>query len=104
MWTVERLKNTRVKARVICGRENTRRETVLAAAGGGAKKAVKIRPETFDVVVLDPPTLTKTAYGSVDIVNDYQSLAKPAALCVSPGGVLAGSTAVHLTLAPWFFL
>ena len=51
----------------------------------------KIRPETFDVVVLDPPTLTKTAYGSVDIVNDYQSLAKPAALCVSPGGVLAGS-------------
>jgi hypothetical protein len=32
-------------------------------------------------------TLTKTAYGSVDIVNDYQSLAKPAALCVTPGGM-----------------
>ena len=40
------------------------------------------------MVVIDPPTLTKTAYGAVDIENDYQSLAKPAALCVSPGGVL----------------
>ena len=59
--------------------------------GRGAGKAKKITPESFDVVVLDPPTLTKTAYGSVDIVNDYQSLAKPAALCVSPGGVLVAT-------------
>jgi 23S rRNA (cytosine1962-C5)-methyltransferase len=52
------------------------------------KKAKPPRPETFDLVILDPPTFTKTAYGAVDIENDYQSLAKPAALCVSPGGVL----------------
>jgi hypothetical protein len=38
-------------------------------------KAVKILKEEFSIVVLDPPTLTKTAYGSVDIENDYQSLA-----------------------------
>ena len=42
-----------------------------------------IEPATFDMVVLDPPTLTKTKFGAVDIENDYQSLAKPSALCVS---------------------
>ena len=48
----------------------------------------KIEPETFDLVILDPPTLTKTRFGAVDIENDYPSLAKPSALCVKPGGVL----------------
>ena len=52
------------------------------------KKRKPPKPETFDLVILDPPTLTKTPYGAVDIENDYQSLAKPASLCVSPGGVL----------------
>ena len=50
---------------------------------------LKIEPETFDLVILDPPTLTKTRFGAVDIENDYPSLAKPSALCVKPGGVLA---------------
>jgi 23S rRNA (cytosine1962-C5)-methyltransferase len=40
------------------------------------------------LVILDPPTLTKTRFGAVDIENDYPSLAKPSALCVKPGGVL----------------
>jgi 23S rRNA (cytosine1962-C5)-methyltransferase len=52
------------------------------------KKRKPPKPETFDLVILDPPTFTKTAYGAVDIENDYQSLAKPASLCVTPGGVL----------------
>ena len=30
-------------------------------AGGKLKKAKKIKPESFDIVVLDPPTMTKTA-------------------------------------------
>ncbi|EEH53035.1 uncharacterized protein MICPUCDRAFT_10880, partial [Micromonas pusilla CCMP1545] len=55
------------------------------------KKSAPIKPESFDLVILDPPTLTKTSYGAVDIENDYQSLAKPAALCVSPGGVLVAT-------------
>ena len=50
-----------------------------------------IEPATFDMVVLDPPTLTKTKFGAVDIENDYQSLAKPSALCVKPGGVLVAT-------------
>ena len=59
------------------------------------KKAKPPRPETFDLVILDPPTLTKTAYGAVDIENDYQSLAKPSALCVTPGGVLLATNHSH---------
>ena len=51
----------------------------------------KIEPETFDLVILDPPTLTKTRFGAVDIENDYPSLAKPSALCVKPGGVLVAT-------------
>ena len=59
------------------------------------KKAKPPRPETFDLVILDPPTLTKTAYGAGDIENDYQSLAKPSALCVTPGGVLLATNHSH---------
>ena len=39
--------------------------------------------------------MTKTAYGAVDIENDYQSLAKPSALCVTPGGVLLATNHSH---------
>lgn len=73
-------------------------------SGASSKKASSDRrpPESFDVVVLDPPTLTKTAYGAVDIVNDYQSLAKPAALCVTPGGVLVATNhSADVALDDW---
>ena len=67
-------------------------------SGGRGKNAnnsnaapLKIEPETFDLVILDPPTLTKTRFGAVDIENDYPSLAKPSALCVKPGGVLVAT-------------
>ena len=60
----------------------------FGSASPKEKKAKPPRPETFDLVILDPPTLTKTAYGAVDIETDYQSLAKPCGLCVTPGGVL----------------
>jgi len=60
--------------------------------GRGSESAPPIvEPATFDVVVLDPPTSTKTKFGAVDIENDYQSLAKPGALCVKPGGVLVAT-------------
>ena len=67
----------------------------FGSASPKEKKAKPPRPETFDLVVLDPPTLTKTAYGAVDIENDYQSLAKPSALCVTPGGVLLATNHSH---------
>ena len=40
----------------------------------------------FDIVVLDPPRRARSPFGTVDTVNDYQSLFKPALLCTKPGG------------------
>ena len=52
----------------------------------------KLPQRDFDVVVLDPPTLTKSPFGAVDIVNDYASLAKPSLLCTRQGGGLLVAT------------
>jgi len=48
----------------------------------------KVKPEQFDVVVLDPPTRTKSPFGGVDINRDYPSLLKPALLSTVNGGCL----------------
>ena len=46
----------------------------------------RLRPQQFDIVVLDPPRRARSPFGAVDTVNDYQSLFKPALLCVGPNG------------------
>eukprot|EP00873_Tetraselmis_striata_P018830 jgi/Tetstr1/439094/TSEL_002961.t1 len=63
----------------------------------------KLPRRDFDLVVLDPPTLTKSAFGAVDIVNDYASLAKPALLCTRPGGgtLVATNHAPHANAEEW---
>lgn len=48
----------------------------------------KIEARTFDMVFLDPPRYAKSAFGVVDLVNDYASVFKPALLCTSEGGTL----------------
>jgi 23S rRNA (cytosine1962-C5)-methyltransferase len=48
----------------------------------------KLEAQTFDLVFLDPPRFAKSAFGVVDLVNDYASVFKPALLCTSPGGTL----------------
>lgn len=42
----------------------------------------------FDLVFLDPPRYAKSAFGVVDLVNDYPALFKPALLATRPGGTL----------------
>lgn len=42
----------------------------------------------FDLVVLDPPRLSKSPFGTVDLVADYQTLFKPAWLATADGGAL----------------
>ncbi len=42
----------------------------------------------FDVVFLDPPRYAKSAFGVVDIVNDYAALMKLALQCTAEGGTL----------------
>ena len=50
------------------------------------RKFTRLKPRSFDLVVLDPPRYAKSPFGLVDTVNDYQSLFKPALLSVAPGG------------------
>lgn len=47
---------------------------------------VRIAREAFDLIVLDPPRLAKSAFGTIDVVNDYQSLWKPCLLSLADGG------------------
>jgi 23S rRNA (cytosine1962-C5)-methyltransferase len=42
----------------------------------------------FDLVLLDPPAWAKSAFGTVDLLRDYQSLLKPAILATADNGVL----------------
>ena len=59
----------------------------LGVKGKAARrKFTRLKPRSFDLVVLDPPRYAKSPFGLVDTVNDYQSLFKPALLSVAPGG------------------
>jgi 23S rRNA (cytosine1962-C5)-methyltransferase len=56
---------------------------------GGRKLRFKSRkPRQFDIVVLDPPRWSRSAFGAVDVVRDYPTLFKPALLATAPGGHL----------------
>ncbi|MBK9386866.1 MAG: class I SAM-dependent methyltransferase [Planctomycetes bacterium] len=48
----------------------------------------------FDLVLLDPPRYAKGPVGTVDVVNDYPSLAKPALLALEDGGALLATNHV----------
>ena len=48
----------------------------------------RLQSEQFDVVLLDPPAWARSAFGTVDLQRDYQSLLKPALLTTAEGGTL----------------
>lgn len=48
----------------------------------------RLAQRQFDLVLLDPPAWAKSAFGTVDLLRDYQSLLKPAILATAPDGVL----------------
>jgi 23S rRNA (cytosine1962-C5)-methyltransferase len=69
---------------------------------GRRRKFLHFKPRQFDMVVLDPPTWARSPFGAVDIVNDYQSLFKPALLCVKPGGmIICTNHAASVQLDDW---
>ncbi|SDW20764.1 23S rRNA (cytosine1962-C5)-methyltransferase [Pseudomonas syringae] len=49
---------------------------------------VKLDQRQYDLVLLDPPAWAKSAFGTVDLMRDYQSLLKPALLTTADDGVL----------------
>ncbi|MCY1395066.1 Ribosomal RNA large subunit methyltransferase I [compost metagenome] len=48
----------------------------------------RLQQRQFDLVFLDPPAWAKSAFGTVDLLRDYQSLLKPALLSTADDGVL----------------
>ncbi|KAA8710357.1 class I SAM-dependent rRNA methyltransferase [Pseudomonas cannabina] len=49
---------------------------------------VKLDQRQYDLVLLDPPAWAKSAFGTVDLLRDYQSLLKPALLTTADDGML----------------
>ena len=45
-------------------------------------------------VIVDPPRWAKSAFGTVDVIRDYASLFKPAALATRPGGAILATNNV----------
>ena len=48
----------------------------------------RLQQRQYDLVFLDPPAWAKSAFGTVDLLRDYQSLLKPAVLATAENGVL----------------
>jgi 23S rRNA (cytosine1962-C5)-methyltransferase len=62
----------------------------------------KLEKHGFDLVFLDPPRFAKSAFGVVDIVNDYAALMKLALLCTNEGGTLiCCNNAAQITREVW---
>lgn len=57
------------------------------------------RGETFDLVILDPPSFSKTKTGRFSAAKDYGQLAELAARVVAPGGQLLACS--NLAELPW---
>lgn len=62
----------------------------------------RLQPRPFDLVFLDPPAWAKSAFGTVDLLRDYQSLLKPAILSTADNGVLiCCNNLAKVALADW---
>ena len=62
----------------------------------------RLAAEQFDLVFLDPPAWARSAFGTVDLLRDYQSLLKPALLATAEGGTLVCcNNLAKVELADW---
>ena len=61
-----------------------------------------LQKRVFDLVLLDPPAWAKSAFGTVDLLRDYQSLLKPAILATADNGVLiCCNNLAKVAMADW---
>lgn len=61
---------------------------ISARRGHKLPQYPRLEQRQFDLVLLDPPAWAKSAFGTVDLLRDYQSLLKPAILATADDGVL----------------
>lgn len=66
------------------------------------KPDIKFSERGFDLVFLDPPAWSKSLFGTVDLVRDYQSIFKPALLITNKGGrIIAVNNVAKVDLNEW---
>ncbi|MGL4937290.1 class I SAM-dependent rRNA methyltransferase [Shewanella sp.] len=83
------------------------RQLAGLAVGGRRKQKLphypKLAATQFDLVFLDPPRYAKSAFGIVDLINDYQGLFKPALLATKVGGtIVACNNVAKVNRQDWF--
>lgn len=62
----------------------------------------RLQARQYDLVFLDPPAWAKSAFGTVDLLRDYQSLLKPALLTTAEDGVLiCNNNLAKVDMADW---
>lgn len=62
----------------------------------------RLQQRQYDLVLLDPPAWAKSAFGTVDLLRDYQSLLKPAILATADDGVLiCCNNLAKVVMADW---
>lgn len=62
----------------------------------------RLEQRQFDLVLLDPPAWAKSAFGTVDLQRDYQSLLKPAILATAANGTLiCCNNLARVTMDDW---
>jgi len=80
----------------------TVRQMARLKVGRRGRPLPQVKQESFDVVILDPPTHSKGPFGAVDIVNDYPGLFKPAWLsCTADGVLLATNHSPRVSMEDW---
>lgn len=58
----------------------------LPARARKRTRTLRLAPQRFDLVFIDPPTRAHGFFGSVDLERDYQSLLRPCIELLAPGG------------------
>lgn len=62
----------------------------------------RLEPRRFDLVFLDPPAYARSAFGTVDLLRDYQSLLKPALLATAEEGrLICCNNLAKVSLEDW---
>lgn len=107
VWNVDFSKNNlavgeRNAERNGCARQRFVNEEVYPILWQLARKRVpprrtylKVQPQPFELILLDPPPLSKGSFGAVNAKDDYPSLVAPCLEILSPGGTLVACNNLH---------
>ena len=75
----------------------------LGVKGRAARRRyLRLEPQKFDIIVLDPPTAANSPFGRVDLQCDYAAMLKPCLLSLAGGGrILATNHHAQVSWEEW---